>query len=97
MSMPKGYKIDSGYATVGKELGGLDYRSCAEKMTADGDKMNHATARNVFLKAMRKIATQVTNHLCHGADEEDIIRIAKHPVFQGAIQDIMHDDLGGKL
>jgi hypothetical protein len=95
--MPKGHKVNGGYATVGKELGGLDYRSCAERMTADGDKMNHATARNVFLKAMKKIAKQVADHMGHEANDEDIIRIAKHPSFQGAIQDVMHDELGGTL
>lgn len=39
MSMPKGYKIERGYATV-NELGGLDYRSIAEQMTDEGHKMN---------------------------------------------------------
>ena len=36
------------------EAGGLDYRSIAEKMTTEGHKMNHATARNIFLRAMKK-------------------------------------------
>ena len=56
MTMPKGHKSPHGYATVKSLPGGMDYRSIAEKMTVEGDKMNHATARNVFLCAMKKFA-----------------------------------------
>ena len=93
MSMPKGFKVNGGYATVGKEYGGLDYRSIAEKMTDSGDKMNHATARNVFLKAMVKMAKKLSSHLDQQVDDRQIIMISKHPMFQGAVQDIMHDEL----
>ena len=48
MSMPKGFKSTHGYATVKDYDGGSDYRTIAEKMSAAGYKMNHATARNVF-------------------------------------------------
>ena len=54
MSMPKGTKFKSGYATVTNQ--GLGYREIAEIMTAEGHKMNHATARNYFLRAMEKLA-----------------------------------------
>ena len=50
MSMPKGYKSDQGYATVSGEGGGMDYRTIAEIMSENGHKMNHATARNIFLQ-----------------------------------------------
>ena len=56
MSMPKGYKVEHGYATVGD---GLGYREIAEKMTETGDKMNHSTARNVFLSAMSKFCNGI--------------------------------------
>jgi hypothetical protein len=92
--MPKGHKAKSGYATVDKDLGGLGYREIAERMTDDGVRMNHATARNTFLRAMEKIALKV----CKSSDvdfrEIDTDRVARHPEFQCAIQDIMHDDLG---
>ena len=58
MSMPKGYKAQHGYATVNTTLGGLGYREIAEKMTEEGNKMNHSTARNVFLSAMSKFAKE---------------------------------------
>ena len=54
MSMPKGFKIHRGYATVDSDSGGLGYREIAEKMTSDGCKMNHSTARNIFISAMGK-------------------------------------------
>ena len=48
MSMPKGFKSSHGYATV-TDNQGLGYREIAEHMSLKGDKMNHSTARNVFL------------------------------------------------
>ena len=59
MSMPKGHKSENGYATVSSIENGLDYRSIAEIMSAEGYKMNHATARNIFLKAMKKLAKPI--------------------------------------
>ena len=56
MSMPKGHKSENGYATVTSIEGAKDYRTIANQMTDEGHKMNHATARNVFLRAMKKIA-----------------------------------------
>ena len=52
MSMPKGFKSPNGYATNKTFAGGEDYRTIALMMTKDGFKMNHATARNVFLSAL---------------------------------------------
>ena len=57
MPMPKGHKSTNGYATVKTFSGGNDYRTIAEKMTKNGQKMNHATARNIFLSAMYVISS----------------------------------------
>ena len=57
--MPKGHKSKFGYATTKTFSGGADYRAIAEKMTECGYKMNHATARNVFLNALTKIADPI--------------------------------------
>ena len=46
MSMPKGTKVNRGYATT---KDGLDYRRISEKLAEDGYKMNHATASSVRL------------------------------------------------
>ena len=91
MSMPKGFKSRKGYATVTEIPGGMDYRTIAEKMSAEGDQMNHATARNVFLKAMIKLAGPMHELYKLGNTEEDLMRSAKDPEFQSGIIDMMSD------
>ncbi len=87
--MPKGFKSKNGYATVTDFADGADYRSIAEQMTESGHKMNHATARNVFLGALRKIAKPV--HKMHGLSEtqEDLQVTAKDPRFQSGVAEIL--------
>lgn len=90
--MPKGFKTKNGYATVKDVDGALDYRSIAERMTTHGDKMNHATARNVFMNAMKKIARPL--HELHNmpVDDESIMETAKDPRFQEGVIAILSDD-----
>lgn len=89
MPMPKGFKAPNGYATNKTFAGGEDYRTIALKMTKDGFKMNHATARNVFLSALRKIAKPV--HLMNGVNttEDSLQKTAKDPRFQAGVADIL--------
>ena len=89
MPMPKGYKSKHGYATTKSCAGGEDYRPIAERMSEHGNKMNHATARNVFLSAMRKIAKPV--HQMNGLPvSEDTLQItAKDPRFQAGVAEIL--------
>ena len=74
--MPKGYKLDNGYGTA-SNLGGKSYTEISEIMTTRGDKMNHSTARNVFLSSMKQIASEVC--ALHGEDvsDKDMYKIAK--------------------
>lgn len=88
MSMPKGIKIERGYATV-TDLSGMDYRSIAEKMTEDGFKMNHATARNVFVKGLSKIAREVCVLYGQDCSPENLKNVAINPVFQNAIAEMI--------
>jgi urease gamma subunit len=90
MSMPKGHKSNNGYATVVTEYGGMDYRTIAEKMNAAGYKMNHATARNVFLRAMQKIAKPVCE-INEVYDSSSIVRTSRDPRFQEGITEIIKD------
>jgi hypothetical protein len=89
MPMPKGFKSKNGYATVTEFESGADYRTIAETMTKSGHKMNHATARNVFLGALRKIAKPV--HKMHGLSEnqDDLQVTAKDPRFQSGVAEIL--------
>lgn len=95
--MPKGFKSEKGYATVTNFPGALDYRAIAERMSDDGDTMNHSTARNVFLRAMKKLASSM--HTLYDLDltEEALERTVKDPDFQEGVYDVMMDsnqDLG---
>ena len=89
MSMPNGYKSKHGYATVSSTDGCLGYREIAEKMTECGDKMNHSTARNVFLRAMNKIAGSV----CQSFGGDDKSRMAQDPRFQDCVYEIVSSDI----
>ena len=91
MTMPKGHKSPHGYASIKSIPGAMDYRSIAEKMTDSGDKMNHATARNVFLSAMRKIAEPILELYDMPTNSEAVMRTAKDPRFQESIVDILND------
>jgi len=89
MPMPKGYKAEHGYATNKAFSGGEDYRSIAIKMTAQGHKMNHATARNVFLSALRKIARPVHKINELSTSEDALQKTAKDPRFQSGVAEIL--------
>jgi len=91
MSMPRGHKAQHGYATVSSLEGGLGYREIAEKMTEDGDKMNHSTARNIFLSAMRKLARDACDMMGVEPTEENLKRVSSDPRFQSGVIDILKE------
>ena len=93
MSMPKGFKSQNGYGTV-KSLGGKSYHEIAETMNCEGFKMNHSTARNVFVNSLMKIATSVTGIYDLELNEKDIKSIAINPMFQEAVSDFMKTKKG---
>ena len=88
MSMPKGFKSDNGYSTS-KSLGGKTYHEISDIMVENGYKMNHSTARNVFVGSLKKIASEVTKLYDVNLSEKDIKRIAIDPRFQEAVKDFM--------
>ena len=87
MSMPKGYKVDGGYATVNSDDGCMGYREIAEKMSDKGFDMNHSTARNVFLRAMKKLARPI----CESYGQSTSENLSNDPRFQSCIQEIVSD------
>ena len=91
MTMPKGYKSKHGYATVKSDLGGLGYREIAEKMSERGWKMNHSTARNIFLSAMVKLAKEACSLYNIPATQGNIEKISSDPRFQSGIFDILQE------
>ena len=88
MSMPKGFRAENGYATVG-DRGGLGYREIAEIMSDNGFPMKHSAARNYFLQGMRKLAAPLTE--LYGLSSSEIDRIALDPRFQESIADLIDD------
>ena len=91
MSMPKGFKSKNGYGTS-KSLGGITYHKVADIMVEKGYKMNHSTARNVYVSALTKIARRVTDLYGMELNERDLKQIAKDPRFQGAVSEFMRED-----
>ena len=69
-----------------------EVREIAEKMTEEGDKMNHSTARNVFLSAMRKLARELCKLYGEETTEENVTRISNDPRFQSGIVDILKEN-----
>jgi hypothetical protein len=95
--MPKGHKSQHGYATVGSD-GGLGFREIADIMSADGDKMNHATARNILLRGLHKLARPMCE--LHGMKGEDLdresMKTASDPRFQDAVLSMLAEHYGIK-
>ena len=58
-------------------------------MTSSGYKMNHATARNVFLSALTKIAEPI--HSLHGNPSSDVSSTVRDPRFQEGVAAILSE------
>jgi hypothetical protein len=89
MALQKGSKVERGYATVAEEEG-ENYREIADTMTELGHPMNHSSARNYVLRAMRKFAIALMKETGVELNEEEILRICKSPNFQYGISDLLH-------
>ena len=54
-------------------------------MTDSGDKMNHATVRNIILRGFTKIVKGVSKDYGNIINDEQAFEIAKSPEFQQTI------------
>ena len=91
MAMPKGFKKENGYFTA-KSVGGKGFREISEIMTRGGDKMNHSTARNIFVGGMIRIVQEVVEtETCQVLTYDEAKKIAIDPRFQSAVAEIMQD------
>lgn len=79
------------YVTVSKNDDALDYRTIANIMSSNGDKMNHATVRNIILKSFYKIAKGVASDYEKQLSDDQLKTIAKSPQFQTAIIELMRE------
>lgn len=89
MSLKRGSRIDRGYATVATNEG-INYREIADMMTELGFPMNHSSARNYVLRVMRRFVSAVVNEYDINVSDSRIDEIAKSPVFQHGIADLLH-------
>lgn len=89
MPMPKGHKVKGGYFTVTSIPGADDYKLIAKKCTDMGYNMQHSTARNVFLSAMKKIACSVQSSSGLKMTENEIFEVARSSNFQEGVAEIL--------
>ena len=90
MSMPAGFKSEHGYATS-KSLGGRTYHEISNIMIEKGFKMNHSTARNVFVNSLMKIAHNISELYNTPIDQKTLKRIAIDPRFQEAVAEYIRE------
>lgn len=90
MAMPKGFKSENGYGTS-KKFDGKTYHQIADQLNEEGYKMNHSTARNVYVQALIKIADEVSSLYNLDLDKKDLKKIAINPEFQETIRDFMDE------
>ncbi len=89
MSMPMGHKAEHGNSSISDVDGAHGYREISEIMTREGDEMNHATARHIFIRAMEKIAIRVSVGNGKRVTHDEIQRIAKDPRFQSSVMEYL--------
>lgn len=90
MPMPKGYKKETGYGSA-KSLGGMSYHKIAETMNEKNFKMNHSTARNLFVNGLMKIADNISAIYGEKLDKKRLKEIAIDPRFQEVVSDYMRE------
>jgi len=90
MSMPKGFKSENGYGTS-KQFEGKTYHEIADYMQEQGFKMNHSTARNIYIQSLVKVAEELSELYNIKQDSKDLVKIAINPDFQESVRDFMSD------
>lgn len=91
MPMPKGHRVKGGYFTVTSIPGADDYKAIAKKCTDLGYQMQHSTARNVFISAMKKIASSIYASGGVKATDSELFEAAKNPGFQEGIAEVLNN------
>ena len=89
MAMPKGHKVNGGYATVTALPGADDYKLIARKCSDMGYKMGHSTARNIFLGAMMKVADNLQKSQGNTYNHSQLFEIARSPNFQMSVAEVL--------
>jgi len=96
MAMPKGFKSENGYGTS-KLFDGMTYHEIADEMREAGFKMNHSTARNVFVNALIKVADEIASLYDLKLSEKDLKKLAINPDFQDSVRGFMSEEVVDRL
>ena len=68
----------------------IDFRSIAKIMTKNGFKMNHATARNVLIAAIKKLMTYSADQIGVKMTPETMARMVKDQNLHSALADVLY-------
>jgi hypothetical protein len=68
---------------------GIDFRTISKIMSENGENMNHATARNILLSGLRKIAYQILISYNVPTTSENLDTMIKSQQFQDGIADLL--------
>ena len=90
MAMPKGFKSENGYGTS-KLFDGMTYHEIADNMREAGFKMNHSTARNVFVNALIKVADEISDLYDLNLSDKELKSLAINPDFQDSVRGFMSE------
>jgi len=86
--MPKGFKSKNGYGSA-KMFDGKTYHQISDEMKMRGYKMNHSSCRNEYIKALIKIAKQISDLYELDHDFDQLKKIAIDPDFQESVRKFM--------
>ena len=76
------------YVTA-NDYNGLDYRSIAEIMTSEGNKMNHSSVRNYITRGFCKVVKGISIDYGLNYTDNQVKKIAQSPEFQNSIIEVM--------
>lgn len=68
----------------------IDFRSIAKIMTKNGFKMNHATARNVLIVAIKKIMSYSAEQIGVKMSTDVMTRMIKDQNLHSALADVLY-------
>lgn len=75
---------------------GIDYRTIATSLSKRGCNMNHSSARNYVLRAMKKIVIGVAKAHNLNLNDSQVTEIAKSQMFQQAVGSLLDKIQGEK-
>lgn len=81
------------YVTISDDEEAEGYRNISAIMTKAGHKMNHSSARNYVLRAMKKFAYAIAKQEGVRLSDERAWEIAKNPTFQKTIGELFEQEV----